>query len=63
MLKNKNLRQFIKFGLVGVSNTLVSQAVYMICYNALGLYPLIANAAGFVISVFLGVLLAEPLCV
>lgn len=52
MLKNKSFIQFIKFGLVGVSNTLVSQAVYMICYNALGLYPLVSNAVAFIISVF-----------
>lgn len=52
MLKNKSLIQFIKFGLVGVSNTLVSQVVYMICYNAFGLYPLISNAIAFIISVF-----------
>lgn len=50
MLKNKSLWQFIKFGLVGVSNTLVSQVIYMIC-NALGLHYLASSIIGFALSV------------
>ena len=43
--------QFIKFGIVGVSNTLISLAVYQLALNALGLHYLAANALGLVISV------------
>ncbi len=45
------LNQLIRFGLVGVLNTLVSQATYMICV-ALGMHYLAASVIGFVISVF-----------
>ena len=44
------LWQFIKFGIVGVSNTLISLAVYEVCIQ-LGLHYLLANAVGLVISV------------
>ena len=49
-MKNRSLLQFIKFGLVGVSNTLVSQVVYMVCI-ALGLHYIAANIIAFIISV------------
>ena len=45
------LWQFIKFGIVGLSNTLISLAVYEICVHWLGLHYLLANAIGLVISV------------
>ena len=44
------LWQFVKFGIVGVSNTLISLAVYEVCIH-LGLHYLLANAIGLVISV------------
>ena len=44
------LWQFVKFGIVGVSNTLISLAVYEVCIH-LGLYYLLSNAIGLVISV------------
>ena len=44
------LWQFIKFGIVGLSNTLISLTVYEICVH-LGLHYLAANAIGLVISV------------
>lgn len=44
------LWQFVKFGIVGVSNTLISLAVYEVCVY-LGLHYLAANALGLVISV------------
>lgn len=47
----KLLKQFCGFGLVGVSNTLISLMVYYVLVY-LGLHYLIANAAGFMISVF-----------
>jgi putative flippase GtrA len=42
--------QFIKFGMVGVSNTLISLGVYYLAL-ALGAHYLVAHTAGFVISV------------
>lgn len=42
--------QFMKFGLVGVSNTLISYATYTILV-LLGLHFLLANLIGFVVSV------------
>ena len=42
--------QFIKFGIVGVSNTLVNYIVYLIFFS-IGVPYLIANALGFIISV------------
>jgi len=44
------LWQFVKFGIVGVSNTAISLAVYEVCIH-LGLHYLAANAVGLVISV------------
>lgn len=46
----KNLWQFIKFGLVGVSNTLISEAVYAVIVLLRANY-LFASFLGFVISV------------
>ena len=39
--------QFIKFGIVGVSNTIVSLVTYYI-FTFIGVYYMIANSAGFV---------------
>lgn len=49
-MQKANIIQFIKFGLVGVSNTLVNYIVYVI-FVSLGVHYVIANALGFVISV------------
>lgn len=46
----EKLWQFIKFGIVGASNTLISLAVYEICVH-LGCHYLLANAIGLVLSV------------
>lgn len=44
--------QFVKFGLVGVSNTLISYGVYLICLFAFGKENyLIGNVIGFIVSV------------
>lgn len=43
--------QFVKFGLVGVSNTIISYIIYIISIYA-GFDMLIANFLGFIISVF-----------
>lgn len=45
------LWQFIKFGLVGVSNTVVSYVTYSICYYAFHTNEHVGNIAGFIISV------------
>lgn len=45
------LWQLIKFGLVGVSNTVVSYVVYSVCYYVLHTNVHVANIAGFIISV------------
>lgn len=42
--------QFVKFGLVGVSNTLISYVTYLICISV-GLNYLLAQVIGFIISV------------
>lgn len=49
-MNKANIIQFIKFGLVGVSNTLVNYIVYVI-FVAFGVHYVIANALGFIISV------------
>lgn len=46
----KNIWQFIKFGLVGVSNTLISEAIYIVIILFHGNY-IVASVTGFVISV------------
>jgi putative flippase GtrA len=43
------LKQFIKFGIIGVSNTLVSLAVYYALVH-FGMHYLPANVAGFVLG-------------
>ena len=45
-----HIKQFIKFGIIGVSNTLISLGVYYLLYF-LGINYLIANTSGFIISV------------
>lgn len=42
--------QFVKFGMVGVSNTLISLGFYYL-FVWLGFHYLLANAIGFVVSV------------
>lgn len=46
------LWQVIKFGMVGVINTIVSLVVYNLCYHVLHTNEHVANVAGFVVSVF-----------
>lgn len=52
-VKDKNIGklaiQFIKFGFVGVSNTLISLAVYYVCLY-FGLHYVMANTLGFVVG-------------
>ncbi len=46
----KSLVQFIKFGIVGISNTLISQLIYMF-FVWLGAHYLVASVIGFIVSV------------
>lgn len=49
-MSNFGVYQFVKFGLVGISNTLIAYATYSLCVY-IGFHYLIANALGFFISV------------
>lgn len=44
------MKQFVKFGLVGVTNTAISMGIYYLLVF-LGVHYLLANLTGFVISV------------
>ncbi len=44
------IKQFIKFGIVGISNTLISLVIYYILVF-LNIHYIIANTIGFVVSV------------
>lgn len=46
----EKLQQFVKFGIVGLSNTLISYVVYVVLVF-FGVYYLIASLIGFVVSV------------
>jgi len=46
----KPFLQFLKFGIVGFSNTLIGYVVYSLCVW-LGMHYLLANAVGFIVSV------------
>ncbi len=46
----KNLLQFVKFGLVGLSNTVISYLVYVVLVW-FDIHYLLASAVGFVVSV------------
>jgi putative flippase GtrA len=49
--------QFIKFGIVGVSNTLLSFAIYTVLLKVFGVWYLAASAIGFIIGAVNGFLL------
>ncbi len=50
------LVQFIKFGIVGVSNTLLTFAVYTLLLKGFGVWYLAASAIGFVVGAVNGFL-------
>ncbi len=49
-MKNKSIIQFIKFGMVGVVNTVTSYCIYSVLFH-FGVDPLICNIPAFIISV------------
>jgi putative flippase GtrA len=49
--------QFVKFGIVGVSNTLLFLAVYTLLLEVFGVWYLAASAIGFVVGAVNGFLL------
>jgi putative flippase GtrA len=51
------LIQFVKFGIVGVSNTLLTFIVYTILLKGFGVYYLLASAIGFICGATNGFLL------
>jgi putative flippase GtrA len=51
------LVQFIKFGIVGVSNTLLTLVVYTVLLKVFGVWYLAASAIGFVVGATNGFLL------
>ncbi len=51
------LIQFIKFGIVGVSNTLLTFAVYWLLLKGFGVWYLAASAIGFIVGATNGFLL------
>jgi putative flippase GtrA len=51
------LIQFVKFGIVGISNTLLTFAVYTLLLKVFGVWYLAASAIGFVVGATNGFLL------
>src|SRR3954454_20661867 len=51
------LVQFVKFGIVGVSNTLLAFTIYTVLLKVFGVWYLAASAIGFVIGAVNGFLL------
>jgi putative flippase GtrA len=49
-------RQFVKFGIVGVSNTLLTLAVYTLLLKVFGVWYVAASAAGFLVGAVNGFL-------
>lgn len=49
--------QFVKFGIVGVSNTLITLAVYTVLLKVFGVWYLAASAIGFAVGATNGFLL------
>ena len=46
-----NYLQFLKFGIVGISNTVVSYGVYYVCVSFFNIHYIAANTIAFVIGV------------
>jgi putative flippase GtrA len=57
LIGNPVLIQFLKFGTVGVSNTLITFAVYTVLLKVFGVWYLAASAIGFLVGATNGFLL------
>lgn len=55
--QKKTVWQFVKFVMVGLCNTIISYAIYSLCYHLMHLNYHVSNACGFVISIFVAYLL------
>ncbi len=51
------LVQFVKFGIVGISNTLITFAVYTVLLKVFGVWYIAASAIGFIVGATNGFLL------
>ena len=49
-MKKRGILQFIKFGIVGLSNTVIGYVAYSICILG-GMHYIVANLVGFTVSV------------
>lgn len=56
VLRAPLIAQFVKFGLVGVSNTLIALLVYTLLWNVLGVWYVAASAIGFAVGAVNGFL-------
>lgn len=56
-LRSPLVAQFVKFGLVGVSNTLLAFAVYSLLVRGFGVWYLLASGIGFAVGAINGYLL------
>lgn len=56
VLRAPVIAQFVKFGLVGVSNTLITLLVYTLLLNVLGVWYVAASALGFAVGAINGFL-------
>lgn len=50
-IKDKDFRQFIRYVMVGVMNTLVTLVVIFLCKSIIGVNPWVSNAIGYVAGV------------
>ena len=55
LLQNKLIQQFVKFGLVGGLNTILTMIIYYLTYQYIG--PSLANGLGFFLTSILGIYL------
>lgn len=53
----KSFMQFLKFGIVGAINTVLSYAINNGCYYAFGMHEQVSNFIAFVITVFISFVL------
>lgn len=56
LFQNNSIIQFIKFGIVGGLNTVLSYGIYFVCVR-MGVHYALANGIAFVITVFISYLL------